>query len=66
MGIKEKTLQREVVVKDYLTPTTWHIYYSASLCSCGQRFEFETDLIKHIGEHLPEEVKEKQFDLFEK
>jgi len=52
-------------MKDYLTPTPYHIPYTTSLCSCGQRFEFETDLMKHIDEHLPREVKQKQIDLFE-
>jgi len=51
-------------MKDYLTPTTWHIAYTNSLCSCGLRFDFETDLLKHVDKHLPPEVKEKQFDLF--
>jgi len=51
-------------MKDYLTNTSYHIPYSTSLCSCGQTFAFETDLMKHLDKSLPEEVKEKQFDLF--
>jgi len=51
-------------MKDYLTPTTWHIPYTTIECSCGQTFEFETELMAHIDRYLPEEVKEKQFNLF--
>lgn len=51
-------------MKDYLTNTSWHIPYSTKECSCGQTFEFETELMSHIDRHLSEETKEKQFDLF--
>lgn len=51
-------------MKDYLTPTSWHIAYTITQCSCGELFSFETDLMKHIDKNLPEEVKEKQLDLF--
>jgi len=41
-----------------------HVLISNAECSCGETFDFETDLMKHIAKHLPEEVKEKQFNLF--
>ena len=51
-------------MKKELTNTSYHVPYTIGLCSCGQTFEFETDLLKHVDKHLPPEVKEKQFDLF--
>jgi len=51
-------------MKNYLTNTTWHIPYTTTKCSCGQLFEFETELMAHIDRHLPEEVKEKQLDFW--
>ncbi len=33
--------------------------------SCHQVSEFETDLMKHIDEHMSPEEKKKQGDLFE-
>lgn len=42
-----------------------HVPFTSGLCSCGRTFEFETELMKHIDELMPQDTKKRQLDLFD-